>query len=66
MKLEIDLPNDCMGCVFCEESVYCKLLCGEPIYQDDEYDVDHRAKFCPFDSKDRWAEMYEGVRILPE
>ena len=63
MRLEIDLPSDCSECVFCEESIYCGLLCGEPTYSESEYGIS-RPKFCPFDSKEKWEEMQEGVRII--
>lgn len=65
MKFEIDLPSNCDECVFCEESVFCGLLYGEPIYQSDEdYGCNKRARFCPFDNKDKRNEMHEGVRII--
>lgn len=66
MKLEIDLPSRCDECVFCEENIYCGLLCGEPIYPNinEAYDYEHRAKFCPFDSNEMITEMHEGVRII--
>ena len=65
MKFEIDIPPNCGECVFSQEFIYCGLLCGEPIYPFglEECDYDHRAKFCPFDSKEKWDEMHEGVKI---
>ena len=66
MKFEIDLPSECGECVFCQEFVFCGLLCGEPIYtgSSKDWDYDHRAKFCPFDNKEKRNELYNGVRIL--
>ena len=65
MKFEIDIPPNCGECVFCQEFIYCGLLYGEPLYPNikEETDYDHRAKFCPFDSKEKWDEMHEGVKI---
>ena len=65
MKLEIDLPKDCSECVFCEELIYCGLLYGENIYEDGDYDIG-RPKFCPFDSKEKWSEIHDGIRIISE
>ena len=66
MKFEIDLPSNCNECVFCEESIYCGLLCGESLYPkiEEDYDYEHRAKFCPFDSEEKLDEMHKGVRIV--
>ena len=65
MKFDIDLPKNCSECVFCEEAIYCSLLYGEPIYNDYDYGID-RPNFCPFDSKEKWSEIHDGVRIITE
>lgn len=66
MKFEIDVPKSCDECVFCEELIFCGLLCGEPLYPNpfEEYDDEHRAKFCPFDSKEKLENLHKGVRII--
>ena len=66
MILEIDLPEDCTDCVFCEEAIYCSLLGGEPIYDNEDYGIGHRVGFCPFDNKESRAKMPENVRIVSE
>ena len=65
MLLEIDLPNSCNDCAFCEECIYCGLLNGEPIYNGfPDGTWDKRPDFCPFDNEEKRAEMHDGVKFV--
>ena len=47
-KVEVEIPEDCFGCIFCYDCCLCQLT-ERSLYSDKEFDVNTRPAWCPLD-----------------
>ena len=60
MKFEIESVKECYECAFCEEGIFCKLLCGEPTEV-----INGKPEWCPFDNEGSTITR-RGVTVIKE